>query len=190
MPPAVPDLTHAALPTLGRILDDEQHPDWWLAYHELGRRHDQRVAPRVLRLIQTLTADDKRAALLTPLGFLLSPTHSSRFLRIAAALTAILADTTESPLVRGSAAEALGDIGHFTNFAPFIATAFDPLIAALRDPAAEVRLFAAFSLGKLGDPRAIPALQAVAKDRARVRGFGTVGKDAREAFAELRPCVC
>ncbi|HRE81656.1 MAG TPA: HEAT repeat domain-containing protein [Opitutaceae bacterium] len=52
--------------------------------------------------------------------------------------------------LRAQAAKVLGD----TKYSP----AYDPLVKALRDPAARVRFFAAQSLGKLARPEATPAL--------------------------------
>jgi len=58
-----------------------------------------------------------------------------------------LADRNEDPRVRGLAAEALTEAGE--------RRAVPSLIAVLGDPSVEVRFWAAFALGELGNPAAL-----------------------------------
>jgi len=58
---------------------------------------------------------------------------------------------------------SLGDIGE---------PAFNPLIAALQDEDANVRKWAAFALGEIGDPRAVePLIEALQDEHWEVRGY-------------------
>ena len=85
------------------------------------------------------------------------------------------------------AAEALADLRD--------GRAVAPLLAALEDPAAEVRYWAAFALGELGDPQALPAwliqttLHKVSKWRRRNERFvphdGTQTENAPAPDADM-----
>ena len=68
-------------------------------------------------------------------------------------LIAVLKDNNAN--VRGSAAEALGQIG---------AVAVEPLIAVLKDKDVNVRKSAAEALGQIGDTRAVEPLITMLKD--------------------------
>ncbi|MCC6616934.1 MAG: HEAT repeat domain-containing protein [Anaerolineae bacterium] len=63
----------------------------------------------------------------------------------------VVSNKHEDLIVRGRAAMMLGNLGDVR--------AVEPLIEALRAPGYQTPLFAAEALGKIGDPRAIPALQ-------------------------------
>ena len=64
-----------------------------------------------------------------------------------------LIELLESPVLQAAAARALAKLG-----------AADPLLEALRGASARTRSAAAAALGLLGDPRAVPALEAVLRD--------------------------
>jgi len=68
--------------------------------------------------------------------------------------------------IRRAAAEALGQLGARQADAALRTRAVAPLIAALADNQAEVRMAAAEALGPLGDPRAVEPLTATLKDYA------------------------
>ena len=94
-------------------------------------------------------------------------------------LISLLGDTNEPPRARGMAAEKLGEFGDDR--------ALDPLRAALQDPLAEVRFWAAFALGESGDPRALGDLQQLAAtDRSTLPGWGMVGDEAEAAIESIR----
>jgi HEAT repeat protein len=94
------------------------------------------------------------------------------------ALVASLTNPQEVAPVRGEAAKALGATGS--------SRAFAPLMGALDDPHPEVRFFAAYALGELGDQRAIKALDLLATtDHAQVSTFGTVADAAAEAIQTI-----
>lgn len=81
--------------------------------------------------------------------------------------------------LRGVAAEALADIAD--------RGAVVPLIEALSDVSAEVRLWAAFALGRLGDAEALPELQRLqTSDHREVPGHGRVSDEAREAIIRIQ----
>jgi HEAT repeat protein len=99
-----------------------------------------------------------------------------------ATLLARLGDVDEQPDVRGAAAEAVASYRD--------KRALAPLLAALRDPAAEVRFWAVFALGALGDASALPELERLeATDDAMVPGWWPVKQEAAEAIATIRTPV-
>jgi HEAT repeat protein len=90
-----------------------------------------------------------------------------------------LADPEQSPRLRGECAEALGELGQ--------QAALTPLLHALGDASAEVRFFAAFALGMLGDPRAQSKLEELAKaDEGVAEGWGSVREEAAAALEAIR----
>jgi HEAT repeat protein len=92
-------------------------------------------------------------------------------------LVEILCDLRESPKLRGLAAESLGLLGD--------PRSVPALIVALRAQSPQVRLFAAFALGELRDPRALRALARAQADGGRVRGYGTIRREARAAIEAI-----
>ena len=93
-------------------------------------------------------------------------------------LMGVLKDIGEDMLVRGSAANALVEIGE---------PAVRPLIKALRDEDVEVRWNAAAALGKIGDRRAVkPLIKALKDDDIIVRLFaaGALGDIGDERAVE------
>ena len=98
-------------------------------------------------------------------------------------LISLLGDTNEHPQARGMAAEKLGEFGD--------GRVIDPLRAALQDPSAEVRFWAAFALGELGDPRALGDLEHLAAtDRSKLPGWGMVGEEAAAAIESIKLREC
>lgn len=90
-----------------------------------------------------------------------------------------LADTSEEPRVRGSAAEAFS--WHQER------RAVPHLIAALGDSSVEVRFWAGFALGELRDPAALSALERLARtDSATLPGWGSVMDEAAAAIETIR----
>jgi hypothetical protein len=95
------------------------------------------------------------------------------------ALEQRVADKKEHPSVRGAAAESLAH-AHRKESHPL-------LLAALEDRSREVRFWCAFSLGEMGDERAIPALEKLAAtDRRIVRGFHSVAQEAKDSIRNIR----
>ena len=94
-------------------------------------------------------------------------------------LVEALSNTHEDEKVRGQAAEGLAYLGE--------GRAVPVLIAALRDPSAEVRFNAAFALGHVGDTVSVPELQRVVNtDTAILPTWGLVSKQAEDAIDWIR----
>src|SRR5690606_26487176 len=103
----------------------------------------------------------QREAAAYALGWLTLPEHEATM--CSEALVAGLGDTTQAAVVRGQCAEALAyrlgplACGGAPSGAP-VTAALVALRAALADAAPEVRFWAAFALGQLGDVESLPAL--------------------------------
>lgn len=94
-------------------------------------------------------------------------------------LIKVIEDKNEDSRVRGMAAEALGNIG--------LKQAVKPLIQALSDSSVELRFWASFALGKLGDILAIPELERlVAEDRAVLPEHGPLSREAADAIKAIK----
>ncbi|HLK88362.1 MAG TPA: HEAT repeat domain-containing protein [Polyangia bacterium] len=142
------------------------------AAKSLGTLAAPDTIPELVRALTEEGEPDVRSAIAAALGL----TGDERAVD---PLLAKLGDTSEQAAVRGAAAEALTG--------PRSPRAVDPLIAALADPEAEVRFWAAFALGQLGDERAIPALEQLARsDTAVLEGWGRISDEASEAISEIR----
>jgi HEAT repeat protein len=103
--------------------------------------------------------------------------------RAVGTLLAVLRDPAEDTDVRCHAAEALGHIAP-TRDRPEVLAA---LLHALGDRSPEVRFWAAFALGNLGDERAIPALQRLAdRDSSSVPGWWSIRREALESIEQIR----
>lgn len=143
----------------------------WEAAKALIALGDKRVVPALIALAQGAGASDQRAAAVYALGWL----YDSRAL---APLLRMLRSRREDAQLRGYAAEALAYLGN--------RRAVPALLAALDDPAPEVRLWSAFALGELGDRRAVAPLEHLAAtDGTPVPGWWTAGEEAREALKHL-----
>lgn len=95
-----------------------------------------------------------------------------------AALEHAVSDTTESPRVRGEAAEALAHAHRRKSH--------DVLLKNLADPSRNVRFWCAFALGQMAERRAIPMLSKLAStDRRIIRGFHSVSHEATEALRNI-----
>lgn len=95
--------------------------------------------------------------------------------RTVGLLINLLNDSSETAGIRGHVAEALASIGS--------SEAVGPLIAALEDPAVEVRFWAVYALGQLGDKHALPALKHLeTTDKTILPGWGTIQEEAAEAI--------
>jgi HEAT repeat protein len=89
----------------------------------------------------------------------------------------------ELPGIRGQAAESLGMLEY--------KKALPQLLKALEDSEIEVRFWAAFALGQIGDHTSIPHLQRLAaKDKSTLRGWWSVAKEAKDAIANINSNYC
>jgi HEAT repeat protein len=143
------------------------------ALAEIRTRQTRRGLERILVSGKSAEAR-KRAA--WALGFL-------RDEDAGAALLRTLADRNEETDVRAYAAEALGHIAPQMRRDEALAA----LLHALTDLAPEIRFWAAFALGNLGDERAIPALQRLAdRDSDSVPGWWSIRKEALDSIEQIR----
>jgi HEAT repeat protein len=143
------------------------------ALAEIRTRQTRRGLERILASGKSAEAR-KRAA--WALGFL----HDED---AAPALLRTLADRHEETDVRAYAAEALGHLAPQMQHDEALAA----LLQALTDRAPEIRFWAAFALGNLGDERAIPALQRLAdRDPDSVPGWWSIRKEALESIEQIR----
>lgn len=129
------------------------------------------------RLLRSHESPKVRAEAAWALGF-----HSSGS-RAVPTLLWVLGDRTEDTDVRCHAAEALGHLVPEREHAEVLAA----LLHALTDREPEVRFWAAFALGNLGDQRAIPALEHLAeRDSESVPGWWSIRKEALDSIEQIR----
>ncbi len=149
---------------LERLITDLRGPD-----PETHRRAEDALveigAPRALEPMMTALRDTD-AVVAWSAARVLSRIGAPAVERLCGALRHPKAE------VRWRAGWALGKTG---------APAIDALLAALRDPNPEVRLSAARGLGKIGDGRALPELERVARE-----DWGDIASVARQAIEQIR----
>src|SRR5215813_578363 len=134
----------------------------------LEANHD---IPQISQIMMRGRTYRNRAAAAYVLGILGGGTASRSLVEVL--------NGTDTPEVRSHAAEALGHIAD--------KNATESLMRGLRDRNAKVRLWSAFALGEIGDPRALPALQQLAlKDESIVPKIGTVSREGRRAIRRLK----
>ncbi len=161
-----------AVPTLLAALRDKNPDLRSVAAKSLGELNGKQA---VYPLITALYEDESlevRVAAAYALGLLGDD-------KAVEPLVSILSDRTQEPRVRGMAAEALSDIND--------SRAITPLIAALTDVSVEVRFWAAFALGKLGNRQALPELERLAAtDETILPGWWAVSREATEAIQRIQ----
>lgn len=142
----------------------------WEAAKAFGMLKTKSVVPKLFSALKSKSIEHRTAAVYA-LGMMREP-------RAVTHLEAMLADKKEFPTVRGHAAEALAYLKKRRSFTV--------LMLALKDPEPEVRWWAAFALGELGDKRALPELKRVASvDKGRAQGGSSVRSEARCAYNRL-----
>jgi HEAT repeat protein len=100
--------------------------------------------------------------------------------RSANVLRAVFDNHAESSLIRGQAAESLARMGRAGR------RGVPALRAALAEPTAEIRFWAAYALGYLGTEEVVEDLHRLVDDGAVVEPFGSVGEEARQAISTIR----
>jgi HEAT repeat protein len=135
------------------------------------------IAQALLRLLDTGTSVDARAAAAYVLGF-------GRFASARTSLEKVLGDLEEEPSVRGHAAEALAYIQGEDSV--------DVLLKHLEDESPAVMYWCAFALGQIGDARAVPALkrlvERVGEQRYETHSLRAEALDAIAAISQ-RSCT-
>lgn len=156
-----------ALPTMIDALSDEDVSLRAEAARSLGILGSKRVTLALVSALQNDENADVRLYAASSLAMLDDQ-------RAVEPLVQTLQDPAEEARVRGMAAESLARFSE--------SPAVVPLISALESDSPEVRYWAAFALGQLGDPRALPPLQRLAStdESAEVR------KEASAAFRAAR----
>jgi HEAT repeat protein len=144
----------------------------WAAASELARIRDERDLRRVERVLEGRGSEQGRAAAAYVLGF-------SGERAFADVLARRLADTSESVVVRGHAAEALG---HLLQYEPVLAGIRTAIVTSLTDPEPEVRFWSAFAAGALTLQESRPRLGLLLADEAFIEGWWTVGQEAEWAL--------
>lgn len=144
----------------------------------IGKSGDSRATLPLIEVMQTDSNVEVRVGAAYALRWFTDETEA-----VVSPLLHILQNQQEDALVRGEAAESLGELA--------VQEAVPTLIEALHDPAAEVRLESAFALSLLGDARALPELERVAStDDEVVRWQGAAPKfvkdEALEAIEYIR----
>jgi HEAT repeat protein len=165
--------TAAATATLIEILEQAGPPAAWEAAKSLVSSFQQRrgATRRLIQIIRSGKNSHNRAAAAYVLGL-------AGRIECVPLLTKIL-KSGDSPSVRSHAAEAIGNLRGIA--------AIRPLIAALRDRSHEVRAAAAFALGQIGDPTALPSLEMfAASERLRRRQDHRIEETVREAIASIK----
>jgi HEAT repeat protein len=161
-----------SLPAMLTALNDPSEKLRGEAAIQLGVLDAQKA---VLPLIESLQNDSDttvREVAANSLGSLRNPLATPILIKI-------MQDPTETPGLRGHAAEALGGIRG--------EEVITPLITALQDEVVDVRFWAAFALGQLGDPQALPELERLAAtDTAVLPGWGPISQEAEEAVAGIK----
>jgi HEAT repeat protein len=94
-------------------------------------------------------------------------------------LIKVVNNKNESNKIRGLAIEALGLIGD--------RKAVGSLIKCLDEPKAEIKFWASFALGQIGDGRAVPALKHISKkDTSTFSRYGKVSDEAKRAIETIQ----
>lgn len=153
-----------------RVFSQEQSSLLWESAKALGSLRAKMVVRPLISLLESNSTEHRAAAAYT-LGIMRE--HSA-----IKPLHKVLANRKESARVRGHAAEALAYIRDRRSFSA--------LLSALSDRSPEVRWWAAFALGEMGDKRALQALnQLAAKDSGRLQSGRSVRVEARRACQRL-----
>lgn len=150
--------------TLGALLDG---PLWEEAMMQLRNRRGPSVVPKLIGMVEDAVFERRRAALVC-----------LRLRKEASARDALLARFDREPelALRQEIVEGLGTIGDVDSALRF---------AAHEEPG--VRFRAAYVLGRLGDVRAVPLLEAMTEDATKPPGAAwSLGEQARRALATLR----
>ncbi len=172
-----------AVPSILNALTDTKHSvvrrEAALRVAEIGKLGAPEAISPLLNVLQTDPDAQVRAAA----AYALRRFKGTANEMVVVTLLNTLQNQQEDAAVRGEAAESLGELGAHQ--------AVPALIAALQDPAANIRLESAFALGLIGDTRALPELTYVAAtDQGQVLWGGPepwlVKDEANEAIMRIQ----
>src|SRR5262249_15789758 len=98
--------------------------------------------------------------------------------RLTTQLVTLVKNQRELPNVRAQALESLGSQGSNAGF--------DYILEGLEDKEGRGRLWAAYALGEIGNPRAIPALLVLGSiDHTEIEHFWSVAQEANDAVQRI-----
>lgn len=177
-------------PALLDVLKGKRPSLWMPAAAAISILESKRmIRPLTLLVLDSSRSARQRQAAAYALSFTWSGLADARYMSaIGAAFVTILQNQEETPGLRGQAAEGLAYL-----FGPCAGARHDRhgrayrragqiLVAALGDPAAEVRFWAAFALGAMRYRAALPVLRKLARtDKEMFSNWWTVGKEATDA---------
>lgn len=179
---------------LVRVLEGNRAALWMPAAVGLSLLESKRPTRRLLQLVlNDSLPETQHYAATYALGFTSAALTDPRYRNAIVNAFIRLLDNGQIPThVRGVAAEGLGNLmggcfGDAGTIPQERHAAALSLTSVLRDPEPEVRFWAAFALGNLGnEPATLPALRAIAgKDEGRFGNWWTVGEEASDAIDRI-----
>lgn len=141
-----------------------------------------RASSRLVEVVKSSMRTETRRAAVYSLSFIGDG-------RAAGQLVRILMNSKEKPTIRAEAAEALITCGPSSN------AVISALVRGLSEKSPKIRFFSAYALGQYDistvrvASQVIQALERLARDKADVRGYGSVGAEAATALRHVRSKV-
>ncbi len=161
-----------AIPILMSLLQDKNSELRSASARALGELNAKESVENLITTLAKEKNDEVSEAIVYALGLLGDETAFD-------ILVSILKDKSRSPKIRGFVAEALADLKD--------QRAVVPLIEVLKDMSVEVRFWATFSLGELGDEQALSELQKlVISDTGVLSDWGSIKEEAFAAIHRIK----
>lgn len=163
--------------SISRAIESLHDPDpvvVWEAAKDLVRAGAEESVPALVKIVKSRCPEVRRLAAIWALGHL-------RPLSAISPLIAILNTTSETPNIRGQAAESLGYIGSLVD-RPDLRSA---LLRNLRDSSPDVAYWSAFALRTVGEKSAIPKLRKLTQSTALTSDQQSVAMEAKEAIKQI-----
>jgi HEAT repeat protein len=159
-----------------RALTERDEEARWAAAKKLLLDKDAATLRKLQRMLESGEREEARGAAAYVLGFCGKP-------EVAPELARVLADRTESAVVRAHAAEALG---HLLQYEQVLAEVRHAIFGGLRDPEPQVRFWSAFAAAalELKETR-LQLARLAATDQASVEGWWSVAEEAEWALRVL-----
>lgn len=138
----------------------------------LGLLGSKRVTKSLMSLLSEEKDSEIRESIVYALGFIGDK-------RAVDAVINVLGDRDEAARVRGQAAEVLAYLRD--------RQAVEPLLVTLEEESVEIRFWAVFALGELGDRRALPRLERLAaSDECVLPGWWAINIEAASAIEAIK----
>jgi hypothetical protein len=145
---------------------------------------DRTLTEEVLATLENRVEPFKAEKAAYVLGFADYPTDLEQL--VVAALLRVLADASRPDLVRGQAAESIGNVLAFKSRHRQRTQAGRILIDCLGDPSPVVRFWSAFALGSMPYRKALPALRVLTTDQEICPDWWRVGDEASDAIDRIK----